>query len=265
MRILTSLLLATWLLAALPASAGQLLAHRATYLLTLGRSQSGSDVVTVEGVMSYEFADACEGWTTTQKARLRMLLEDGRQQEVGWNLSSWESKDGRRYRFFIRNLDGDTVTSEIKGEASLAEPGKAGTATFAEPRAKTLDLPAGTLFPTGHSLALLHHIAAGDVTFLATVFDGSDDKGPVEISAVLGGQARPSPDIAKLSPLLAAGPVYRLGLAFFQIGGNGATPDQEQSLGLYGDGVIDRLTLDYGSFTVDAVLKKLEPLAAPGC
>ncbi len=265
MRYLTSLLLAIWALSALPAEAGQLLPHRASYLLSLGRSQSGSDVVNVEGVMSYEFADACQGWTTTQKARLRLLFEDGRRHEVGWNLNSWESKDGRIYRFFIRDLDGDTVTSEIKGEAALDAPGKAGVATFEEPRAKKLDLPAGTLFPTGHSLALLKHILAGDVIFLATVFDGSDDQGPVEISAVLGGATKPALDIAKLSSVLAAGPVYRIGLAFYEPGGSETTPDQEQAISMYGNGVIDRLTLDYGSFKVDAVLKKLEALAAPAC
>ena len=34
---------------------------------------------------------------------------------------------------------------------------------------------------------------------------------------------------------------------------------------IYANGVIDELTLDYGSFKVDAALKKLEPLPDPGC
>jgi hypothetical protein len=43
--------------------AGELLPHRATYVLSLGHNLSGSDVVNVRGVMAYEFADACNGWT----------------------------------------------------------------------------------------------------------------------------------------------------------------------------------------------------------
>jgi len=280
MKHLTRLLLASWMLtaslfsvAASAASAprtGELLPHRASYLLSRGRNLSGSDVVNVQGVMAYEFADACDGWTTTQKARLKFFYDDGRTDEVGWNLNSWESKDGKRYRFFMRNFDGDNVTSEYKGEAEMPAPGQTGVVRFETPAQKQLALPRGTLFPTAHSLALFRHLAAGDPTFLATVFDGSDDKGPMEISAALAGSSKPAAEQAKLSPLLAAGPVYRLSLAFFApqgeaTTGDEATPQQEQSISVYANGVIDRLGLDYGSFTVDAVLKKLEGLPAPGC
>jgi len=280
MKHLTRLLLASWMLtaslfsvAASAASAprtGELLPHRASYLLSLGRNLSGSDVVNVQGFMAYEFADACDGWTTTQKARLKFFYDDGRTDEVGWNLNSWESKDGKRYRFFMRNFDGDNVTSEYKGEAEMPAPGQAGVVRFETPAQKQLALPRGTLFPTAHSLALFRHLAAGDPTFLATVFDGSDDKGPMEISAALAGSSKPAAEQAKLSPLLAAGPVYRLSLAFFApqgeaTTGDEATPQQEQSISVYANGVTDRLGLDYGSFTVDAVLKKLEGLPAPGC
>ena len=280
MKHLTRLLLASWMLSAALFSvaasaasaprAGELLPHRATYVLSLGHNLSGSDVVNVQGVMAYEFADACNGWTTTQKARLKFFYDDGRTDEVGWDLNSWESKDGKRYRFFMRNFDGDNVTSEFKGEAEMPAPGQAGLVRFETPARKRLALPRGTLFPTGHSLALFRHLAAGDPTFLATVFDGSDDKGPMEISAALAGSSKPAAEQAKLSPLLAAGPVYRLSLAFFApqgeaTTGDEATPQQEQSVSIYANGVIDRLTLDYGSFTVDAVLKRLEGLPAPGC
>jgi len=253
------------LLLAAPASATQLLSHRASYLLTLGRSQSGSDVVNVQGVMTYEFADACDGWTTTQKARIRMLFEDGHSSEIGWNLNSWESKDGERYRFFLRNLDGDNVTSEVKGDAAVEGPGKAGVASYEAPKPKKVALPQGTLFPTGHSLAILRHIAAGDPTFLAAVFDGTDDSGAVEVSTVVGGEMTPEPAMAKLSPVLAAGPVYRLGLAYFSLQGTESTPQQEQTVSMYANGVVDRLTLDYGSFKVDAVLKEIVALPVPGC
>ena len=280
MKHLTRLLLASWMLSAALFSvaasaasvprAGELLPHRATYVLSLGHNLSGSDVVNVRGVMAYEFADACSGWTTTQKARLKFFYDDGRTDEVGWDLNSWEAKDGKRYRFFMRNFDGDNVTSEFKGEAEMPAPGQAGLVRFETPAQKRLALPRGTLFPTGHSLALFRHLAAGDPTFLATVFDGSDDKGPMEISAALAGSSKPAAEQAKLSPLLAGGPVYRLSLAFFapqgeQTTGDEATPQQEQSVSIYANGVIDRLTLDYGSFTVDAVLKRLEGLPAPGC
>jgi len=262
---LSSLLLLIPVLAA-PAEAGELLSHRASYRLSLGHSQSGSDVVDVQGVMVYEFADACDGWTTTQKARIQFFYDDGHTSQVGWSLNSWEAKNGKHYRFFMRNFDGDTVTSSFKGEAEIPAAGQAGTVRFEEPSGKTLTLPRGTLFPTGHTLALLRHLAAGDTTFLATVFDGSDDKGSIQISAALASRGQAAAEVSKL---LAGGPVYRLSLAFFAPDGEGSgdesTPEQEQSVSIYGNGVIDRLTMDYGSFTVDAALKKLEALPASGC
>jgi hypothetical protein len=97
------------------------------------------------------------------------------------------------------------------------------------------------------------------------VFDGTDDKRLFQISAVLSGTEAPRTEALKLSPLLAAGPVYRLALAFYGSHSDSSVPDQEQMVDLYGNGIIDRLTLDYGDFTVDAALKSLEALPAPGC
>src|SRR5215472_7709249 len=138
--VLSSLLLLIPVLAA-PAGAGELLSHRASYLLSMGHSQSGSDVVDVQGVMVYEFTDACDGWTTTQKARIQFFYDDGRRSQVGWSLNSWESKDGKRYRFFMRNLDGDTVTSSFKGEATIPAAGQPGTVQFEDPKGKMVTLP----------------------------------------------------------------------------------------------------------------------------
>jgi hypothetical protein len=265
MKYLTVFVIASGIWAAAPAEAGDFAPHRASYLLSLGHSPSGSDVADIRGVMTYEFTAVCDGWTTAQRVRLKFLYQDGRTTDVGWNLSSWESKDGAHYRFFMRNLDGTDVISEIKGEARLDAPGQAGIVSFEEPKQRKLSLPPGTLFPTAHSLALLKHAAKGDAAFFATVFDGSDENGPMQVSAVLAGRATPTADEAKLSPLLSVGPVYRLGLAFYSLKGQETMPEQEQTVSIYANGVIDRLTLDYGNFRLEAALKQLEALPAPGC
>src|SRR5262249_32907488 len=116
MKYLTIVLMASSFWAA-RGGAGEFASHRASYLLSLGHNPSGSDVADVRGVMSYEFAEVCDGWTTVQRVRMKFLYQDGRTTDVGWNLSSWESKDGARYRFFMRNLDGAAATSALKGEA----------------------------------------------------------------------------------------------------------------------------------------------------
>jgi hypothetical protein len=252
---------------ALPALAltGEFASHRATYDMKLSRSQNGAEVVDVHGSMTYEWLDACDGWTTSQKSQMKFFYQDGRTVDLGWTLSSWESKDGLSYRFFVRNLTDDQLTSAFKGEAKLDGPGLGGAAHFTQPKDQTMALPAGTLFPTAHTITLLHRLQAGDRLLYATVFDGTDDKGMFDISAVLASTPAPEAAIATLSPLVARGPIYRIGLAFFTPGGKQSTPEHEQTLSIYANGIVSNLSLDYGSFTVDAALTKVEALPAPGC
>lgn len=247
------------------AVAGVMATHRAVYTLALDRSSGGSDLTGVEGIMTYEWADACKGWTTAEKADLKLFYQDGHQDGLGWTLNSWEAKDGLSYRFLVRNFAGDKQTSELQGEATLQSPGGPGIANFTKPTTEAMPLPAGTLFPTAHSDTLLRHLASGDRQFFATVFDGTDDKQLFEISAVLSNTLKPGAEASRLSSLLAEGPIYRLGLAFYGAHGDNSTPDQEQTVDLYANGIIDKLTLDYGDFTVDAVLKTLEAVPSPGC
>jgi hypothetical protein len=262
---LTGLLLGLLLAVPRPTSAGELASHRANYEMKLSRSQNGAEVVDVRGTMTYEWLDACDGWTTAQKSQMKFRYQDGRIVDLGWSLNSWESKDGLRYRFFVSNTTEGKVTSEFKGDARLDGRGLGGLAHFSLPKNMKLNLPTGTLFPTAHTISLLNHLKAGDRLLYATVFDGTDDKGLFDISAVLAGTPAPDTAMAALSPLLAKGPIYRVGLAFFAPGGNQSTPEHEQTLSVYGNGIVGKLSLDYGSFSVDAALTKVEALPDPGC
>ena len=58
------------LFVALPAYGAQsdYASHRATYAMKLSHSDAGSEVIDVRGTMTYEWQDACDGWTTAQKS-----------------------------------------------------------------------------------------------------------------------------------------------------------------------------------------------------
>jgi EipB-like len=233
--------------------------------MKMSRSTSGSEVIDVRGTMTYEWQDACDGWTTTQESQMKFFYQDGKTVDLGWKLNSWESKDGLRYRFFVSNTTNGKPASEYKGDAKLDGTDKGGSAQFTSPKSETIKLPTGTLFPTAHTITLLNHLKDGDRLLYATVFDGTDDGGPFDISAVLAATPEPEPALAALSPLLAKGPVYRVGLAFFAAGGNQSTPEHEQTLSVYANGIVSRISLNYGSFSVDGVLTKVEGLPAGGC
>src|SRR3546814_5943716 len=98
--------------------------------------------VEAAGRFEFEWSDVCDGWAVNQRFRIALLYEDGLSVSFGWSLSSWESKDGRRYRFFVRRFDGSGQAETVRGEAELDADGS-GTAVFHGPERREVALPAG--------------------------------------------------------------------------------------------------------------------------
>ncbi len=269
-RITAALLLALTsccggLASAVAAPAGEALSsHKAVYALTLGGLQSSSPVIDAAGRFEFEWRDVCDGSAVSQKFRIALLYEDGISVSFGWSLSSWESKDGKRYRFFIRRFDGSGQTESVRGEAELGEDGS-GRAVFHEPEEREVELPAGTLFPTHHTQHVLARAEAGDVPVWTLVFDGSGDEGLFGVSAALSRRLAPNAPTQLNNPLLQDVPSWRVDLAFFGVEGQEAEPEQEQGLRLFANGVVDEMRLDYGDFVLDADLTELSALPAPDC
>jgi hypothetical protein len=252
------------LTAAAPASAFQIVPHRAVYSMELARG-GGSDVADVDGSMMFEWADSCDGWTVTQRYQMRFLYSSGEERDLAYNLVTWESKDGLRYRFFVRRTEDGEQAEELRGDARLDSVDGAGTASYALPESKSIALPPGTLFPTAHSLRLIERAEAGDSLMYAQVFDGSDASGLFEVNAVVVPREALSASAPDASAVLEAGKIWDIGLAYYDSASRESAPKHEQFLGLRANGVVEDLLLDYGRFAVDAKLQKLEKLPAPSC
>ncbi len=167
------------------AEAAGFVPHRAVYDLSLAKSRSGGAMARAAGKLEFEWADVCTGWTVSQRTRVRMATSEGRAFDFGWSLNALESRDGRRYRFFIRRINPDGSDEELRGEARIDEPGKPGVAVFNAPESRKLKLAKGTLFPTAHSLVLIEAAANGELPLWRTVFDGSGDDGRFGVNAAL--------------------------------------------------------------------------------
>ncbi len=241
------------------------LSHRAVYDLSLAKSRSNSSVAQAHGKLEFKWADICSGWTVSQRTRVQMLTTEGQTFDFGWSLNALETRDGRRYRFFIRRFNVDNSTEEVRGEARLPEPGARGLAVFAKPEARRVRLPKGTLFPTAHSLLLIEAAAKGELPLWRTVFDGSGDDGRFGVNAALT-QALPAEAPSRFdSPLLRGQASWRLRLAYFGMDESVAEPEHEQALRLYANGVVDEMLLDYGDFVLRADLGVLEALPELEC
>jgi hypothetical protein len=254
--------------AAPPAGAIEIAPHRALYSMTLASTKNNSGVVGARGTMVYEWGETCDGWTVEQRYRLKMQYAESQEIEVSSNFVTWESKDGLRYRFNERKLRNGEIDEEVRGEARLAGAGKPGFAEFSKPQKNRVDLAAGTMFPTAHTLFLIERAQAGEQFVAKDVFDGAGEDRSVEITAVIGQSQNAEATAAETggidSPLLKR-PSWRIRLAFFPSDSKSDKPDYELGMRLLDNGVSRDMTLDYGDFAIKAKLDEIEALPKPNC
>lgn len=253
--------LLTALLAAPPCLAQpvELAGHRALYTLTLASSRG--DVTTAGGTLAFEMADACEGWTTRQRMRINVTNRDGQDIEIGSDYATFESKDGLTLRFSMRQTTEQAVTAETEGDASLPSAGAAGEARYTRPADARKVLPAGTLMPNMHTIAVIEAARAGKKFLSMPLFDGTTADGAQDTSVAIFNWEAPQPN---KFPALAALPSGRVRIAFFDREKGSTTPDYELGMRYYANGIAEDMSMDFGDFVMKATLQELTVLPK-GC
>ncbi len=247
------------------AGAVELVPHRALYKMSLDTAASSSDVADARGAMLYKFADGCEAWIAETNVYLRLQYEDGDEIETTWSFASWESKDGLSYRFRIRhNRNGEPIEF-LQGDVSRQTEDGSAQARFSSPEGTVIELPAGTLFPTSHLIALLDEERSGE-RFMSTVFDGASLENPYEINTVFTGKAKRAASARLVS---AAGlpdkPARRVRMAFFPRGSREPLPEFELGVDYRDDGIAEHIRQDFGEFILDLKPASIEVLDRPSC
>ncbi len=249
------------------AAEAELASHRAAYSLSLGTAKV-SGVSAIDGAMSVDWQETCDGWTMAQRMRFRVFDADGESMENDITFSSWEARDGLSYRFTMRTLRNGEVADELRGRASLAGAGKGGKAVFTEPENEVLELPPGTMFPTEHTLQLIDRMKQGERNFTRLVFDGATVDGAMDVNAVMGAPIAPDAPAAdnRVAGELLKGESWRVRLAFFRTDDQrGSEPEYETSMRLFANGVGLDFVFDYQEFSIKARLERLDALPRPRC
>lgn len=255
-------------LTATAAQAVELAAHRAFYRLSLADASTDSNMAGVEGAISYELKDACDAWIVDQQYALRFQLANGGDVDNVDKFTSWESKDGLQFRFNIHRITNGRETEKIGGSAELESRGGPGMARFEEPSKDKIALSKGTVFPTEHTILLLEKAEQGKRFDRHLLFDGSKVEAAAPVTTVvLAQRGAESPELLK-EPL---GPqrIWPMQLAFFAAEGAAQPgeelPDFEMTMNIQPNGIVTSLTLDFGEFSVNGVLEKIEALPESGC
>jgi hypothetical protein len=243
-----------------PAPAGTpvpapLLAHKALYTLTLDHA-GGNDVIAARGTMGYEVIDACDGWAVRQRLQMTITNSEGQDIEMASDYATWESKDGLKFRYHMRQTTDTAVTSQTDGEASLPKVGSPGEAHYTSPHDSTSALPAGTVFPMAHTAAII--AAARDKKhFLALpLFDGTDENG-VEDSFIVVLDWKPPMPVSW--PGLSTLPSTHVNIAFFDHTAVAVTPTYEVAMRYWENGVADDMKMNFGDFVMRAKMKEFTP------
>ena len=262
MRFVAALaLLAIPVLAASPwahAQSAGLAAHQATYELSLD-SARGGDVTDLSGSMAYEVTDACDGWAVRQRLQMELVNREGQNVEMISDYLTWESKDGTRLRFQMKQTTDTAVTEQVQGDATLTKVGGEGEIHYTQPDGKVLKLPPGTLFPMAHTAEIIAQAAAGKKFIALPLFDGTGADGAQNTSVFIVNwttqpSAAPYPELAEL-------PSGRVRVAFFPRDKDATSPDYEVGMRYWSNGVADALNMDFSDFVVNGKLKtfKLTP------
>jgi hypothetical protein len=233
-----------------------LAAHRALYTLALGNARN-SDVIAAHGTMGYEVLDACDGWAVRQRLDMTVTNTDGQDIHMVSDYATWESKDGVKLRFHMKQTTDTAITAQTDGEAALVRPGGPGTARYTLPKPASIALPPGTLFPMAHTAAIIAAARAGKRFVALPLFDGTDDHGAEDTSIVIIDWKAP---FQTDWPFLSDLPSTRVRLAFFDRKAGTMTPSYQVGMRYWQNGVADDMQMDFGDFSMNAKLTKLTPL-----
>lgn len=252
-------------LAACPftAEAASLLApHRAVYDLSLAGSTNESGIAGAVGRIVYEFTgSACAGYTTTFRMVTQIDTEEASRLS-DLQTSSFESGDGKTFSFSGKTYFDQALDKELKGVARLGPAETVVRIEKPERRDIALEL---SQFPTQHTLEMIDKARQGVRFYQTTVFDASEDADRTSMTtAVIGPERKPvagDPERAAMGGL-ADDPYWRVQIAYFDLseGTGDETPNYLISFKLHANGVTRDLAMDYGEFSIEGRLVKLDLL-----
>lgn len=227
--------------------------HKATYAMKMVAARDTRNISSVDGTITYEWADSCDAWTTNQKFELGYQYTEASPEKFISDYSSWEAKDAQSFSFTSHQATDQQAVDMVRGSVERTPNG--GIAEFVRPESRMVKLEKGFAFPSQHTFDVLRHAAAGEKFFSAQMYDGSDDKGPVLISTIVLDHIPPATAQEQPEPFLRA-PGYRVRMAYFDNTGKGdpvedASPAYEMTLDLLENGIVRKLRIDYREFSIE--------------
>lgn len=249
-----------------PDPAAGLTPHKALYDIDLVATRSGSQIINISGKMFYEWKPTCDAWITDHRFNLFYEYADSPGMKISSDFSTYEGFDGKTFNFSSRRKRDGALYQELRGIADM--DGKPPRATFTLPEGLSYDLKPEMMFPMGHTVEMVQQARAGKKFFNATVFDGSDEEGPIEINTFIGQKANAMAEVKpskSLDMTLLNTPAWKVRMAVFPTESPEENADYEMSMIFHDNGVISDMLIEYDDFSVTQKLVALEKLEGEKC
>lgn len=244
----------------------KILPHKAIYKIEMISKRSSAQVLNISGEMFFALKSTCDAWATDHRFNLLYEYADSAPMRITSDFTTYEAHTGDNFDFNSRRRRDGVLYEELRGLAMMTDG--AGTADYTLPQDLEFNLPEGTLFPMAHTASVLRVAREGKKFFVATIFDGSDEEGPAEVTAFIG---KPVNAMAQMAPSAAIDtallntPSWRMRLAFFPLNSAESEADYEMDIVLHDNGVISDMVVDYKDFSVTQKLVALEALPTASC
>lgn len=236
-----------------------LTSQKATYSLDLSKVR-GHSVTGATGRLQFDVLETCNAYTVSQKMTLLIRNQDGSLSRTVSNYDTWESKNGHRLSFVLRQTEDGKTKIEDQGSATTGPDG--GEVHYIVPKGKVVKLPPGTLFPMAHTKLILTAAAAGKHFIDPPLFDGTSTHGAEHTFVAIFGQRKPTRSkFASLTVL----PSTLVDIGFFRRTNDDSEPDFRTQMRYYTNGVSRDVRLDFGNFVLHGDLTGLTvpPAACP--
>ena len=238
--------------------------HLAIYDLQLENAADKSGISGLSGRMAYEFnGSACEGYTTRFRFVTRINMADSPTRLTDQQMTSFESANGKEFRFVSKTIIDREVTSETDGVAKISNGNM--IVNTKKPKENEVKLKSAA-FPTIQTEEVIRKAKAGQHFYRTVLFDGSDDADRLtEATVVLGDKVdAKSDDETKIMGKLGKEPYWPVTISYFNDDENqDGLPVYRTSFLLYENGVTRDLVMDYGNFSVRGKLQTFKLFDAP--
>lgn len=245
--------------------------HQALYSLSLKTARNNVAINSASGRILYSFdGNMCEGYTSDFHQVSE--LDAAENNDITSNLRSttWESGDGKRYRFHIETRTNDEDPNIVDGSAERR--GDTIAVRLKQPAEKTLTLPGTVVFPTEQVQRIIAAARADKSLLELQVYDGSDGGEKIYDTFTVIGQpiaAAASATADAAGAALRAVRRWPVTVSYYDSGkrpeAGEQTPAYAMSFELYENGVLRSLALDYGDFVIGGVMSKYDPKPTKPC